>query len=463
MSTPVLRDYQSDGLERIRESYRTGHRAPLFFAPCGAGKTLMFAHMCAGAVARGKKVLLLAHRTELVDQISDALTAEGCEHSYIAAGYPYRADSSVYVASVFTAVQRLDWFQPDLIILDEAHHAIPRTTWGRVVAAYPNARVLGVTATPCRLSGEGLDDIFDDLILGPTHEELIQQGYLTPCRIYAPPTIDTDGLHTRAGDYINRELIERIDTPRITGDCVAHYERISPGARAIVFDVSVDAARKRAAAFRSAGHAAECIDGETPREVRAMAVADFRAGRIKVLVSVDLVSEGFDLPAIEVGISLRPTQSLGLWLQQSGRVLRPSEGKKVAIFLDHAGNTLRHGLPTETRSWSLAGAVANAHVHEPRRSLRTCPTCYAVSPGGAVVCRSCGNTFPREARQVSEVSGSLEEITAEGLIARRHRKEQGSARTFQALVELGQARGMRNPYMWAKHVMNARAKKARIG
>lgn len=462
MSTPVLRPYQSEALDKLRTSYRTGHRAPLLCAPCGSGKTVMFAHMCAGAVARGTKVLLLAHRTELVQQISDALQKENCAHSYIAAGYPYRGGADVYVASVFTIARQRERFAPDLIIIDECHHTVANT-WRGILRANPQAKLLGVTATPVRLSGQGLDDIFDDLILGPTHEELIAQGYLTPVSVYAPPTVSTEGLHTRAGDYVPREVIERVDQPQITGDCIAHYARVSPGARAVVFDVSVEAARRRAAAFRSAGYAAECIDGETPADIRALAVAGFRAGRIQILVSCDLVSEGFDLPAIEVGICLRPTQSLGLWLQQSGRVLRPFPGKERAILFDHAGNTLRHGLPTEERSWSLAGAVKTAVRDVNRKSLRTCPTCFAVSPGGAVVCRSCGHAFPREAREVSEVPGQLEEITAEGLIARRRRKEQGSARTFQALVELGIMRGMKNPYAWAGHVMRARAKKMRVG
>lgn len=468
MSTAVeLRPYQERDLEKIRESYRTLHRAPLYQAPCGAGKTRMFARICSGAARRSTRVLILAHRTELVDQISEALSDEGCAHSYIAAGYPYVHGSGVYVASVFTVAKRLDEFRPDLIIVDEAHHAVERTTWGRVLRAYPNAKILGVTATPTRLSGEGLDDLFDDLILGPTHEELIAQGYLTSCRIYAPPTINVDGVHTRAGDYIARELAELIDRPQITGDCIAHYRRLSPGARAIVFDVSVEAARGRAAAFTAAGFTAECIDGETPRQVRSLAIAGFRAGRVQVLTSCELVSEGFDLPAIEVGICLRPTQSLALWLQQSGRVLRPFPGKTSALIFDHAGNTLRHGLPTETRTWSLAGATEVAHRGEPGRSLRTCPACFAVSPQAAVVCRECGKPFPVKPREVRQAKGDLEELTPERLAQRlvmtRKHQEQGRAGTYDALVSLGRMRGMKRPELWAHHVMSARAAKRRIG
>jgi superfamily II DNA or RNA helicase len=419
--------------------------------------------MCAGAAQKGKRVLILAHRTELVDQISQALSDEGIAHSYIAAGYPWSHGWSVYVASVFTIAKRPGLFHPDLIIVDEAHHAVLRTTWGKVLSSYPRSQILGVTATPCRLSGEGLNDIFDDLITGPTHEELIRQGYLTPVRVYAPPTIDTEGLRTRAGDYETGAVIERADTAVVTGDCIAHYRRIAPGSRAVVFDVGVEAARRRAAAFRDAGYEAECIDGDTPKDVRALAIAGFRTGRVQVLVSCELVSEGFDLPAIEVGISLRPTASLSLWLQQAGRVLRPFPGKTCAILFDHAGNTLRHGLPTESRTWTLAGAAEVAHGNQPRRSLRTCPACFAVSLAGAVECRSCGKAFPVEPRKIAEVDGTLEEVTAESLIKRRKKQEQGRAETFEALVALGRLRGMRKPHAWAHHVMQARQRKRRIG
>lgn len=461
MSTIILRPYQQQGVDQIRAAYSAGARSPLYQAPCGSGKTVLFAYVCAGAASKGKRVLILAHRSELVDQISQALTDEGCAHGYIAAGYPWQAGLPVYVASVFTVVKRLDCFRPDLIVIDEAHHT-PAGTWKRVLAAYPQARVLGVSATPARLSGEGLNEFFDTLITGPTHDELIRQGFLTPVRVYCPPTISTEGLHTRYGDYVGSEVEERVDRPTVTGDCIEHYRRHTPGARALVFDVSVEAARKRADAFNAAGFRSQCIDGTLPRDVRALAITEFRTGRLQVLTSCELVSEGFDLPAIEVGIALRPTQSLALWLQQSGRVLRPFPGKEAAILFDHAGNTLRHGLPTETRAWSLAGVDPLLKRGEPRAGLRTCPSCFAVSPQGAVVCRSCGRDFPVEPRTVRQEKGELEEVTAEALIKVRKRQEQGRAQTLEALIQLGRLRKMPHPEQWAFFVMRARNKKRKL-
>jgi DNA repair protein RadD len=464
MSTPItLRENQHAAIARIRQSFAQGHRAPLLCAPCGFGKTRVFAHICAAAAAKGNRVLLLAHRVELVQQISEALSDEGCAHGYIAGGYGWSAGASVHVASVFSMPSRLEAVNPDLVIVDEAHHAVADTVWGRVLAAYPRAKVLGVTATPCRLSGQGLDDVFDDLIEGPSYDELIEQGFLTPVKVYAPPTVDATGLRTRAGDYQAREVIDLVDQPRITGDCIAHYRRIAPGARAVVFDVSVEAAGRRAAAFRDAGFTAAAIDGKTDRAVRALAVRDFREGRLQVLVSCDLISEGFDLPAIEVGICLRPTQSLSLWLQQSGRVLRPFPGKTHAILFDHAGNTLRHGLPTERRAWSLAGITETLKRAQPRAGLRTCPACFAVSISGSTFCRSCGKPFPAVPRKVEEQKGDLEEVTAETLAAKRRAKERQGARTLESLIAIGRIRGYASPERWAHAVMSARMKKARIG
>jgi superfamily II DNA or RNA helicase len=463
----VLRPYQYRDADRLRRSYQQGKRAPCYVAPCGAGKTILFSYICSGAVQKGNKVLTLSHRVELVDQISAALSAFGVEHSYIASGYQYRPKSEVYVSSVFTLARRLDLFTPDLIIIDECHHATAET-WKTIIKRYPKARLLGVTATPCRTSGQGLDDIFDDLILGPSYEELTDAGFLTPLVLYAPPLVDTTGLHVRLGDYVQSEVVERSDRPQVTGDAIGHYKQHCGGKRAIVFDVSVESARKRAAAFREAGFSAECIDGTLAREVRAMAVADFRAGRVQVLTSCDLVSEGFDLPAIEVGIDLCPTQSLTKWRQKSGRVLRPMEGKSIAYYFDHARNWERHGLPTEPIDWTLAGVVKNSNSNKSQPSPRICPACLAVSKAFAKRCAACGEAFPINSRYVKEdKKGKLTEITPEEAAKRRQTRDrkqaQGRAVTKADLIELYLQRhghdDLEKAGRWAQHILDARRSK----
>ena len=435
----------------------------LYVLPPGGGKTILFSSICAGAVSLGKRVLILCHRAELIDQVSRAIEDQGVQHGYISAQYEYERGLPVYIASVFTLAKRLALFTPDLVVIDEAHHVTPTTTWGRILEHYPKALRLGVTASPIRLSGQGLDSFFEAMVEGPTYETLIAEGFLTPVKVYAPPTIDTQGLHTRLGDYAQGEVAERATKPSVTGDAIEHYRRLTPGKRAVVFDVSIAAARARADSFRAAGFTADCIDGSLDPQLRRRLVSDFRAGRLQVLTSCELISEGFDLPAIEVGISLRPTQSIGLYLQQTGRILRPFEGKSVSYLFDHAGNVHRFGLPTQSRSWSLSGLAESTHGAKPVASVRVCPQCFCAQSNRVLVCVQCGHRFESRPRAVVEREGELEEITltADQLAARRKRAEQGKARSLESLIEIGRMRRMRNPVGWATHVFNARKAKGR--
>jgi DNA repair protein RadD len=458
-----LRDNQLDALERIRVAFRSHHRV-LFVAPCGFGKTVTFAAICHGAANKGNVVLILCHRVELIEQISAALTAMGVDHGYISAQYPYVYGHRVYVASVFTLSKRLACIDPDLIVIDEAHHCSSNTVWGRILTHYARAFRLGVTATPTRLSGEGLGEFFEVLVEGPAYDTLIEEGFLTPLKVYAPPTIDTEGLHTRFGEYLTHEVAGRSSKPSVTGDAIEHYARHASGARAIVFDVSVESARDRASAFRAAGFTADCIDGSLDRQVRSALVSDFRSGRLQVLTSCDLVSEGFDLPAIEVGISLRPTQSLVVYMQQTGRILRPFPGKSVATLFDHAGNVHRFGLPTEVRTWSLSGADARPNSTKRLPSVRVCSGCWAANPARTVVCLGCGTRFASQPRTVVEADGTLEEYTAptaEQLAAKRLRQEQGRQDSYEKLVAYGKMKGYKPN--WAAHVWAARQSKTTEG
>ena len=462
MSTGIsLRPYQIDCLNEVREQFRS-HRSVLLVSATGSGKTVMFTEICRGAAEKGRKVLILCHRVELIEQISHALHEQGVSHGFIAAQYPYAPGHTVYVSSVFTLAKRLDWFEPDLVIIDEAHHCSASTIWGRILAAYPRAYRLGVTATPCRLSGEGLGEFFEVLVEGPSYEELQAAGFLTQLRVFAPPTISVDGIHTRLGDFHQGELAERVAKPKVTGDAIEHYQQHTPGARAIVFDVSVDAARARAEEFRAAGWRSDCIDGTLDPSIRKALVGDFRAGRLQILTSCDLVSEGFDLPAIEVGIALRPTQSVGLFLQQTGRILRPFPGKSVATLFDHAGNVHRFGLPTEVRTWSLVGDVKSADRAQRQASVRVCKRCFAANPARTVVCKHCGTRFETESREVVQADGELEEYTGqtpEQLAARRIRQEQGRQDSYEKLVAYGKMKGYKPG--WADRVWAARQNKQR--
>jgi DNA repair protein RadD len=454
----TLRPYQATLIERTRANFLVGKRSQLLVLPTGGGKTVCFSYMAGRAVEKNLRVWILAHRVELLDQISKTLRQFGVPHGVVAPGYLGDRRQPVQVASVFTLARRLDRYDaPDLIIVDEAHHAITDSTWGRVITAFPNAKLLGVTATPIRLSGEGLGDLFQSMVVGPTMRDLIEQGALSPYRLFAPAGVDLSGVHTRMGDFVRGEIAAAMDKPSITGDAVKHYQKLAPGRRAVAFCVSVEHAVHVAEQFRAAGISAQAIDGGMDRGLRASVLAEFSAGRIQVLASCDLISEGFDVPAIEAAILLRPTQSLGLYLQQVGRALRTFPGKDEAIILDHAGNVKRHGLPDEDRVWSLEGAPKKKGAQKSDVPVKTCGACFATVHSAATHC-SCGFEFPVQRREVEHVEGELQEIDLATAV-RRRRQEQGRAQTEADLVAIGRSRGMKRPELWARHVLRARAAK----
>ncbi|HET9109101.1 MAG TPA: helicase-related protein, partial [Steroidobacteraceae bacterium] len=432
-------------------------RAPLYVLSTGGGKTVLFTHIAHGAAAKGNRVYILSHRQELIDQISVALDLTGTPHGFIAAGYP-TLDAHVQIASVQTLVRRLDRTpQPDLIVIDEAHHARAET-FERIIREWPKAKLLGVTATPIRLSGEGLGTIFDHLIVGPSMRELIEGGYLAPYRLFSPPTVDASGLHHRGGEFVTAEAEALMDKPAITGSALEHYRQHADGLPALVFCVSIQHAKSVADQFRDAGYSAFSIDGTMERTVRRGVVEDFRAGRIKVVTSAELANEGVDLPGAHVGIFLRPTQSLGLYLQQIGRILRPCDGKNHALLLDHVGNCYRHGLPDEPREWSLAGDDGEAK-RKPGVGVRFCASCFRALPAQAKTCSECGYEFPAKPREIEQREGELAEVTPEMIAKRAERREQGQAQSLEALMEIARRKGYRPE--WAQRVLAGRLAKQR--
>lgn len=453
----VLRPYQSSLLDRASKAMGAGYRAPLLVAPCGAGKTVMFSYMAMKASENGRRVYIIAHRDELVQQISDTLTAFGVKHSFIAAGRHYDSGCLVQVCSVMSLARRLGKVPtPDLIIADEAHHATAGS-WRKVAKAYPRARFVGVTASPERLDGTGLGDVFDEIIVGPSVRELIDLGALCDYRLYVPSTVDLTGVHVRGGDYDKGELAKAVDKPSITGDAVTHYRRLADGRRAIAFCTSVEHAKHVALQFQGAGYQASWLDGGMAPDLRKDTVAKFRAGKIQVLTSCDLVSEGFDLPAIEVAIMLRPTQSLALWIQQSGRALRPFPGKDHAILLDHAGNAVKHGLPDDDREWSLEGRKAKKRTGFIGPVIRVCPKCFAAMMASAKTCRWCGYAFQVEARAVEEKEGELVEVDTAKL-KKDFLRRRAQADTLEKLIEFAKGEGYKHPVAWAARWQSIREK-----
>jgi len=448
-----LRDYQQQAISDLRSAMQQGARAPLLCLPTGGGKTVILATIATQAAARGRNVLILVHRRELIHQTSSKLAWVGLDHGIIAAGIP-SSDHAVQIASVQTLARRLsrlDW-QPTLIIIDEAHHATAGQ-WARILDHWPDAYRLGVTATPCRLDGCGLRGTFDTMVLGPRVADLIFTGYLSPARIYAPPVVaDLRGIRSRGGDYANDQAAAAMDRPTVTGDAISHYQRLAAGQQAIAFCCNVAHAVSVCDAFKTAGISAELLLGNTPD--REQVVADFAAHRIRVLVTVDVVSEGFDVPAASCAILLRPTQSLGLYLQQVGRVLRPAPGKGAAIIVDHVGNVHRHGFPDDHRDWSLDDRLKRSRSSGPAApTVRTCQVCFAAFPPQPA-CPCCGTPVPiQPARQLRQIAGELKELRREAV--RQRTQERRRARTLPELMAIARQRGYSPAWAWKVH--NARS------
>jgi superfamily II DNA or RNA helicase len=437
--------------------------------------TAIFSDIAAGSSHRGNSVWILVHRIELLRQAGNSLRKLGMRFGMINPNYTPAPQELIQVASVQTVVNRIGKLRPpDLIIIDEAHHCTRKNTWGKIMDNFPNAYKLGVTATPVRSDGAGLGvdagGYFEQLIEGPQTGELMDMGYLTRARVFCPGNrVDLSDVDIVAGDYDRNQVLSKIDKPTITGDAVDHYTRVCAGQPCIVFCVSIDHSIHVSEAFSAAGYRTAHVDGKMDDLTRSERFDGLENGRYQVLTTCDLVSEGTDLPNVVCGILLRPTASLGLFIQQIGRVLRPVYAnlmpldtdagrlraielgpKPFAYILDHVGNVLAHGLPDEIRTWSLNGKTKNS-----RKSLAAsgekinvvqCPKCYYVHPP-APFCPNiyptvCGHVYTVKSQEIKQVDGELVEITSEmkDLLRKERRMEIGRARTLEDFLAIAAAR-----------------------
>lgn len=453
-----LRNYQIKIIEETRDLMRSGSRTVLIQAPCGAGKTLLTASMLRTAQQKNIPSLFLCHRRELIKQSHQAFNALNIGHGIIGAGFPFSARSMVQIGSIQTVRNRLPLLRkPGLIVFDECHH-LTAGSWRKVYEYFPDAFIIGLTATPERLDGTGLIDFFPKMVEGPTVQWLIDNGFLSKYKIFAPKTVDISKVHSRMGDFVTSELSAEIDKPTITGDAIKEYQRLANGKRAIVRGVSIEHSKHIAEQFNNAGIKAMHLDGTTDHVIRDRAMQSFRDGETLILSNVDLFSEGLDVPAVECVIDLRPTKSLILWLQFCGRVLRHHKDKEHAIIIDHAGNVARHGLPCDVREWSLEGRKKKNKEEEKGSMIRLCPDCYYACKSWMKECPDCKHQFQVMSREVKKVEGELSEVDI-AKMKRERLKAQGTAKTREELIEVGKSLGYKNPSGWAYHVLKNREKK----
>lgn len=457
-----LRDYQEKARVDLRLALRE-HQSVLTVLPTGSGKTALAAALTKLLFDAGKRVGFACHRRELLKQTAGTFDKFGVPYSYVAAGNHFNPYHRIYICSTPTLKNRLGRIPFDYLFVDEAHLSMA-AGWKAVVGHYKEqgTRIIGLTATPERLDGKPLGENFETMVIGPNVGEMIERGNLSRYRAYAPAGVDLTGVKTRGGDYVSSEIDAIMEGKAVLAGAVRHWKRLADGMRTIAFTPSVERAEQLAQEFRENGVSAVSVDGNTPMEVRTQAFNDFADRKVKVITSVNLFSEGFDLAAqvgrdvtVECALLYRPTQSLALHLQQIGRALRKKPNP--AIILDLVGNLARLGFPDDEREWSLEGRKKD------KREVKVteCPGCAGVHHP-APVCPYCGHVYEKAVagggREVQEVDGDLEEVDVEAL--RRQRKmEQARAETLQDLVNLATARGYKSPEKWAGHVWSARQAK----
>lgn len=455
----ILRDYQQDLIDKARVALRRSKRV-LIQAPTGAGKTALAATMMKSAAEKQIPSLFIVHRRELLEQTAATLDKVGTKYSFCAADEPFNPYAPVLLCLIDTLKNRLDkLFARRFIFWDEAHHAAA-AGWSKVAKHFEGAYHVGLSATPERLDGKGLNGQFDELIPGPKVKWLIENGYLCRYKAYAPMTPNMDGVRQVGGDYDKAQLDAILDGKQVLSDIVKHYKRLTPGKRAVAFVHKVERSEQLAAEFIVNGVRAASLDGTTDKTIRRNIIKAYRDGDIDVLVNVDLFGEGFDLPAMEVVITARPTMSLSLAMQQMGRVLRPSDGKEFATILDCAGVLAQHGLPDFDREWSLEGR--DKKKKKGSEEMMQCPICmHCHEP--APKCPDCGHVYKAakgggKPRELEEVDGDLKEVDLEAA-HKKFSRDRGMAETLEELVRIGTARGMKKPEEWAAHVWTAREAK----
>lgn len=436
-----LRPYQETVIGILRELITRGRRKLVLVAPTGSGKTVMAAEMMRSATSKGLRVLFLAHRKELIDQTHSKLALFGVPCGVLMASDSRRDDyHAVQVASVQTLARRLDRLPPaDLIIVDECHHATS-ASYQKIVAAYPKAVVIGLTATPWRTDKQGLADIYEDSALAATPRELMDQEALVEADYFAYDAPDLHDVGVLAGEFNQKDLAVACNTNVLVGSVVREYTAHAHGRPAIVFPVNIEHSKRLADEFAQAGYSAAHIDCNTPKQERTAAMDAFRAGTLTVLTSVGVLTEGFDAPTAEVCILARPTKSLSLHLQMLGRVLRTSPGKTRALVHDHSGNLLRHGFVDDERDYALTATPSRVIA------AHTCPACFSVFRAlKKGVCPNCGTlvALPEERAESSredkiQVDGkriSAEQIRAMRATCRPDLTDRQLARAAAASIE----------------------------
>jgi len=398
------RKYQQQWIKDIWRSWSSGKRRVLAQLATGGGKTICFAHICNSFFKHELQVLVLAHWIELITQAAEKLEQIiGEPVGIIKAGMPAHPERKIQVASIQTLARRESQQLPlniGLLIFDEAHHA-SASSYRRLIEHYKTAWILGVTATPQRIDGQGFQDLFDDLVVGVPTESLMQRGYLSKFRLFATDqTISTKGVSTSRGDFKTKELAIAVTSQIGLSSIFQNYLKYAKSLRTVIFASSLEHSRAIAKEFCRHGIKAEHLDGDTKPGERVEILERFQSGITQVITNYEILTEGYDCPDIECVYCLRPTESLTLWLQMTGRSLRNKLNQSTALIIDVTDNWKKHGLPDERREWSLL-PTQNATIQS----------------RGTVKCNNCTHIFKPLSHELVALNG---EIDPDGLVITYH-------------------------------------------
>lgn len=371
--------YQQELVDKARQSLAKGNHSVLLVSPAGSGKSVMIAEITRLAIEKGGHVMFMVHRKELVDQITDTFAKDDIDPAHT---------TVMTVGRIKNRLGKLP--TPTLIICDETHHSLAKT-YRDIYNWYANVPLLGFSATPWRLSGKGLKDVYDDMVEGPSVQWLIDHHYLADFTMYGYNSGDNSQLEkSSTGEYTGQSMDDYAKTI-IRGDVIKTWREKANNRKTIIYCHAVWFSQEIAQAFNDAGIKAAHVDSKTPAGERSKIMADFKAGKIMVLCNCDLISEGYDVKDCSCVVMLRPTESLVLYIQQSMRSMRYLPGKH-AVIIDQVGNFKKFGTPSAPHKWTLEDRKkkkgnGGGQLGPP---VRTCEKCFAVIPAQSRTCPICG-------------------------------------------------------------------------
>jgi DNA repair protein RadD len=423
----TLYPFQNQSLKDVYASLRKNRKVMLQL-PTGAGKSHIAAALMEHALQKGRRVAFLVDRIVLGDQISDRLIKAGLPVSILQASHPmYNPAKPIQVASIQTIASRgrRYWPEVDLVIQDEAHCRYAAVE--KMMEKWDNIPFVGLSATPFT---RGLGLIWDDLVVGITTKELIEQGYLADYEAYGLNTPDLTNIRRSGADYSATDLEDRMNC--ITGDIVKHYLDRGNGKKALAFTPTVAYSQYLADEFKQHGIAADYVSYHDTDEQRQDKMARYKTGEIQVMCNCDVLTKGFDQGDIEYGILARPTRSLSLHIQMIGRLLRTADGKEKALIMDHAGNIERLGFPDDDlpQTLDMGERGENSDTVDPEEPMpRTCPQCFTLVPPRTPQCPVCGH-MARQRAEVEVKSGILTRLENDNIEPMQLKQD-----TYSQLVE----------------------------